>query len=336
MLSDVLIQNENGDYVQYWTDNSGRSDGRPDCACSRIRHIPPQLGQGCFTTHSITAGLELGICSGRFYEEYSAKVILDEPQVYFGFCLQGQTLTSNSYHQESVAMVSGRSTVFFFDDPVLIRKINREQNVFSFVIRVSPAFLRDLLCPAEGSWLQDLLLRQLQRGFIFFDYPLSVQMKMVLYQIVNSPYQGQVGRLYLESKAYELIALQLEQIEQQAGPHERVGRLSAGERERIYCARDRLIRDLQFPPSLVSLAKQIGVSHTRLNRGFKRFFGCTVFAYLRRERLAYARMLLDENNRDLSWVAYEAGFCSSSHFAASFQREYGVRPSDYRKSFAPV
>ncbi len=61
-------------------------------------------------------------------------------------------------------------------------------------------------------------------------------------------------------------------------------------------------------------------------------FGYTVFEYLRKEWLSYARMLMEENPVDLTWIAYESGFCSSSHFAASFFKEYGVRPSDYRKS----
>jgi AraC-like DNA-binding protein len=76
------------------------------------------------------------------------------------------------------------------------------------------------------------------------------------------------------------------------------------------------------------------MSHTRLNRGFRKVFGCTAFEYLRRERLSYARMLIEEKPADLTWVAFESGFCSSSYFAASFLKAYGIRPSEYRRSLS--
>lgn len=110
--------------------------------------------------------------------------------------------------------------------------------------------------------------------------------------------------------------------------------MSSGDRERICRARDLLVKNLSYPPSLRKLAGQVGMSHTRLNKGFKMVFGCTVFEYLRKERLSYARMLIEKNLDDLTRIAYESGFCSSSHFAASFLKEYGIRPSEYRKSLS--
>ncbi|XPS88360.1 putative transcriptional regulator, AraC family [Desulfosarcina variabilis str. Montpellier] len=108
--------------------------------------------------------------------------------------------------------------------------------------------------------------------------------------------------------------------------------MKPGGRERICRARDLLIKKLAYPPSLRELAEQVGMSHTQLSKGFKAVFGCTVFEYLRKERLSYARMLIEEKSVDLTWIAYESGFCSSSHFAAAFFKAYGIRPSEYRKS----
>ena len=157
-------------------------------------------------------------------------------------------------------------------------------------------------------------------------------MKTALFQILNNPHRGRVGKIYLESKALELIALKLEQIFQTDCRPQKGLQFTPEERERIIHTRDMLVRQLQHPPSLRELAAQIGMSHVRLSRGFRMVFGCTVFEYLRKERLSYARMLIEEKPVDLTWVAYESGFCSSSHFAASFFKEYGLRPSEYRKA----
>jgi AraC-like DNA-binding protein len=159
-------------------------------------------------------------------------------------------------------------------------------------------------------------------------------MKSIFYQILNHPHQGGIGRIYLESKALELIALKFEQILQPMCSPKRNIPMVPDDCERICQARDLLVNKLRYPPSLGELAAQVGMSHARLNRGFRKVFGCTAFEYLRRERLSYARMLIEEKPADLTWVAFESGFCSSSHFAASFLKAYGIRPSEYRKSLS--
>jgi AraC-like DNA-binding protein len=41
-------------------------------------------------------------------------------------------------------------------------------------------------------------------------------------------------------------------------------------------------------------------------------------------------MLLAENKLSITQVAFEAGFCGSSHFASAFQKRFGISPSAFR------
>ena len=80
----------------------------------------------------------------------------------------------------------------------------------------------------------------------------------------------------------------------------------------------------------MELAKAVGLTHTRLNSGFRSIFGCTVFEWLRIQRLEKARMLIMQGEKNITEIAYEVGFASSSHFTWAFRKFFGTTPGRYR------
>ena len=98
-------------------------------------------------------------------------------------------------------------------------------------------------------------------------------------------------------------------------------------------------RDLLHDPgrvgSLGELAEAVGVHPVTLARGFRRAYGCSVGAYLRRLRVARAAQRLAETDNPLAGIALEAGFADQSHFSNLFRRETGVSPSAFRRSVRP-
>jgi AraC family transcriptional regulator len=98
-------------------------------------------------------------------------------------------------------------------------------------------------------------------------------------------------------------------------------------------------RDLLHDPgrvgSLGELAQAVGVHPVTLARGFRKAYGCSVGAYLRRLRLARAAERLAETEDSLAEIALEAGFADQSHFSNLFRRETGLSPSAFRRSVKP-
>lgn len=98
-------------------------------------------------------------------------------------------------------------------------------------------------------------------------------------------------------------------------------------------------RDLLHDPgrvgSLGELAEAVGVHPVTLARGFRKAYGCSVGAYLRRLRVARAAQRLAETDNPLAEIALEAGFADQSHFSNLFRRETGVSPSAFRRSVRP-
>jgi AraC family transcriptional regulator, transcriptional activator of the genes for pyochelin and ferripyochelin receptors len=83
------------------------------------------------------------------------------------------------------------------------------------------------------------------------------------------------------------------------------------------------------PPSLLTLARQVGLNDFKLKRGFRQVFGTTVFGYLHEHRMERARQLLEERRLNVTAVACTVGYANPSHFAGAFKRKFGVNPSAY-------
>ncbi|NER78234.1 MAG: AraC family transcriptional regulator [Leptolyngbya sp. SIO1D8] len=90
------------------------------------------------------------------------------------------------------------------------------------------------------------------------------EMLTVLHKIINCPYQGDLRRLYLESKLLELIVLKLTQMRQEELRPNPGSRLKTEDIESIYRARDILVRSLDKPPSLTELARQVEINDFKL------------------------------------------------------------------------
>ena len=80
------------------------------------------------------------------------------------------------------------------------------------------------------------------------------------------------------------------------------------------------------------LTRHISVSRRWLEYAFRDAFGESPYQYLRRQRLAKARLMLHDESVSIAQIASVSGFSSSKQFTAAFQAQFGVNPRQYRKS----
>jgi AraC-like DNA-binding protein len=161
-------------------------------------------------------------------------------------------------------------------------------------------------------------------------------------EIVTCPYQGFEKRLFLQGKVHDLIGLQLMAMLRDSchDPSGNRGRLPVPHRlkpetiARLHQAKDILAVQLQQPPSLSTLAQQMGMSERTLQRGFRTLFNTTVMDYLTQQRLERAEQLLRQaatdglpSTRTVTEVATMVGYGNMGHFAAAFKRRFGITPS---------
>lgn len=88
-------------------------------------------------------------------------------------------------------------------------------------------------------------------------------------------------------------------------------------------------------PGIDFVAKEIGMSGTKLKVDFKRFFGKSVFQYYRNSQMMIAKELL-ASNRNLKIKSLGAifGYGNSSKFSSAFLKTNNCLPSETRKKTA--
>ncbi len=205
------------------------------------------------------------------------------------------------------------------------------EQVLKFDIHIDAALFETLV----GEQLQALPapLQQVVQGSQPFEEQFwqvgatTAPMRSAIHQILHCPYQGLTRWLYWESKVIELIALRLEQVSKPQ-PLWVIG-LPAEDVDRIYYASDILRQCFVDPPSLLELARLIGLNDRKLKEGFRQVFGTTVFGYLNQQRMEKACQLLKQQ-QSVAAVAAAIGYASPTTFSGTFRRQFGVSPKGYQ------
>jgi len=109
-------------------------------------------------------------------------------------------------------------------------------------------------------------------------------------------------------------------------------KLSGNDLSKLHAARDIITENIQHPPSLMELARMVGINDFKLKAGFKIEFSNTVFGYLNDLRLDMAKKDLLQKNKSITEIAYDTGYSSLSHFSNAFKKRYGVSPISAQRS----
>ena len=85
--------------------------------------------------------------------------------------------------------------------------------------------------------------------------------------------------------------------------------------------------------TIQQLAKMKNVNITKLKACFKRVYGCSIYSYVRKQKMYAAADLLRNTDRTVLDIACECGFDNGSKFAKAFREVMGEVPSVYRREY---
>jgi AraC-like DNA-binding protein len=146
----------------------------------------------------------------------------------------------------------------------------------------------------------------------------SSQDAMVLYRLAHAAKKGQLGPLHVEELSLPLsapLALRYEA---------RLPRWLCQARDILH---DRVGEDFD----LTELAEAVGITPNHLSTTFTKFFGSSISAYQRRNRMLRAISLARRGRSAGELPAWaEAGFHDAAHFWRTCCQELGMSPSEVR------
>lgn len=289
---------------------------------------------GTFEGHGFSSGFQVLMVD--FFVAHDLEIAADQPEPMAGFGLatsgscgktywtdKGRTAEMRLNAGQNIAgACHGTSTRSTFAGGQWHKVVN---------VRLKRALVPNLIEEWDTQLSRPLNQILLPSGStkLFPKKTLSPTLEHICHQMLHCPYSGSTRRLFVEAKALEILACQLEEFSEPASENRSV--LSAADLERLHGARDILDTEYADPPSLLALARRVGLNDWKLKRGFREVFGTTVFGYVRRLRMEKARGLLESSDLSVTEVALAVGYTSFGHFAAAFKRSFGVLPSQYRR-----
>ncbi|MEP0959051.1 AraC family transcriptional regulator [Microcoleus sp. FACHB-1515] len=305
------------DYAELWQDDRSAAS-----SIESVRVCSTKVGRGYkrwIQLRDMTLLIHDYELSEDLFVEYSSEEA-GEIGLEFGFQLLGNRCDRQSGQNFLYGGFSedGEAIAEFLSDRIL--QVDIHLNSIQQLCRFASQGLDGL--PED---LQQLLAddRSLEYGDVAAITP---AMRTALEQLLNCPYVGITRQLYLESRCLELIALKLEQL----SDRKLESKLKPDDVDRIHQAKDILSDRLDNPPSLIELARQVGLNDYKLKVGFREVFGTTAFGYLRQHRMERASQLLSEGRLNVKEVARSVGYANQSRFAAAFRQQFGVNPKSYR------
>jgi AraC-like DNA-binding protein len=295
---------------------------------------PDEIGNGFMYLSKFRPGLMLGIGDYQLWKNLTVSFEFKSSLFILGFSVPGNVWSTLGYGQgkKDVFMFnSGHSYISYLPEWQGVAKYPARTPLRSVSIYIDPLLLNTFWDGQHDripTGMHDIVNGANEKHY-HHALTTTPLVNMAIHQIFNCPYRDPLKRLYLESKALELITYNLAQLVADKNGHNQPSTLQSSDIERVREARNVLINNLENPLSLLELARQVGINKNKLNQGFHQIFGTSVFDYLRICRLEQARALLESKEKNVTEAAFEVGYAEQRSFTRAFKRHFGTNPKNH-------
>ncbi|MDT0606868.1 helix-turn-helix domain-containing protein [Croceitalea rosinachiae] len=268
-------------------------------------------------------------------EANSDKVIIDsckfdEPLIAVAFYGSGNVHLSMDYGDQKRPYdnTKGLAISFYADTTVdCVHTVSPDKPLQCILIATAPKNLQNLP-NGEGELFIDLLKELVHPSEPYVEGPrffMTPEMEHIVDNIFKNRYEGKAKMMFFRSQITALLShffWQLSQIQTDV--------IKTSEREKLLQAKEILSENLDTPPSLTELSRQIGLNTFALKKEFKELFGVPVFKYLQNERMTKAHELIRSKSATVQEAAWHVGYDSLSSFSNAFTKKFGFRPSEIK------
>jgi hypothetical protein len=179
-------------------------------------NLPEEIGKGSFGKTILRSGFELYITDFKLREPLIMNRESNAPVIGLNFALSGSIRNKIQCSSDDWIMDSGQSSLYYVPASNSSAEAAAKEPILAVSIQMEPWFF-DTLLGREIDRIPDdfgdIASGSPNRNYQYTNV-ITPLMQAVVHQILNCPYHGLTRQLYLEGKAYELIAYPVSRIDQ--------------------------------------------------------------------------------------------------------------------------
>jgi AraC-like DNA-binding protein len=254
----------------------------------------------------------------------------DEPVIAVAFYGSGNVDLTVKYgeKQKEFNYTKGLALSFYADEKVeFIHSVSALKPLECLVIATSTRAI-DNLPNEEGELFSEMLNQLVNPSDHYVEGPtfyMTPEMQTIVDSIFNIQYEGKTKMMFFRSQITALLSHFFGQL-----ASIKTEKIKTSEREKLAQVKAILSQNLENPPSLNEISKEIGLNTFKLKKNFKALFGVPVFKYLQNERLTLAHKMIRTQESTVQEAAWHVGYDSLSSFSNAFKKKFGYRPSQIK------
>lgn len=230
--------------------------------------------------------------------------------------------------QKEFNHTKGLALSFYADENVeFIHTVSASKPLQCLVIATSIGAI-EKLPNQEGELFSEMLNQLVNPSDHYVEGPafhMTPEMQSIVDSIFNIQYEGKTKMMFFRSQITALLSHFFGHLASM-----KTEKIKSSERDKLNQAKAILLDNLDNPPSLTELSKEIGLNTFKLKKDFKELFGVPVFKYLQNERLTLAHKLIRNQESTVQEAAWHVGYDSLSSFSNAFAKKFGYRPSQIK------
>lgn len=219
-----------------------------------------------------------------------------------------------------------------YNGHVISLKKDQEVNLYSLEMDRERFMLYDE-CSSEliKSDLNDIFGDVLAKKSFYHEGYYSLALAEVFEQINNFDDNYFLRTIFMISSGYQLLGNQIAQYQDDLNNEDNRHILRQYEVSKVRDAVQFIQQNIEKTNTINDICKEVGLTETKLQEGFKILYGSTINNYINDIRLNLASQLLRSTNFNISEIVYKVGLTSRSYFSKIFKEEYQMTPTEYRQ-----
>lgn len=296
-------------------------------------NIPAHLGQGFIRHYSFSSEITLSV----------QRIYLNQPLVISRKAAPQKNILPIVFHYSKagvdhvhLADQEKRTLGRFSPQGIMIPAHEQDsqvefpakEEIITIAVVISRQWVNDYMHNIQGKEAEYLSsLFSCQKQFCIYE-ALTRAMEKVIEQILQCNYPMPIAQLFLQAKATELLALFFDKLVKREMTDD-FDNLNQNDVASLFVVKKILMDNLENPPTIPFLSREIGMSESKLKKIFKQVFGHSVYQYVLYNRMEKAKELLESNQYNVSEVGGLVGYSNLAHFAKAFKKQYAVAPKQY-------